>query len=144
MSLQLNQRYLKYFFHPVAESFEAGFWEAIKRRELVFQRCCQCREWLHPPRPMCHKCKSDDLEWVKSSGKGRIYSWVVFRREVNPLYTIPFEVVLVEMENEKGVRLVSNMVDCQPEEIDFDMPVELDFLDVTADQPNPVFRKAIS
>ena len=81
---------------------------------------------------------------MKSSGKGRIYSWVVFRREVNPLYTVPFEVVLVEMEDEKGVRIVSNMVDCQPEEIDFDMPVELDFLDVTADQPIPVFRKARS
>ena len=42
MALNLNQRYLKYFFEPFAESFEEGFWEAVKRRELVFQRCSQC------------------------------------------------------------------------------------------------------
>jgi uncharacterized OB-fold protein len=141
MSLQLNKRYLKYFFDPVAESFEEGFWEAIKRRELVFQRCGRCGVWLHPPRPMCHRCKSFDLRWEKSAGRGKIYSWVTFTREVNPLYVVPFEVVLVEMEGEEGVRMVSNMVDCKPEEIHIGMPVELDFVDVTPEQPLPVFRR---
>ena len=143
MALQLNQRYVKYFFEPVAESFEEGFWEHIKRRELVFQRCGQCREWLHPPRPVCHKCKSDDLHWEKSTGKGKVYSWVVFTREVNPLYVVPFEVVLVEMDDEKPVRMVANMLDTKPEEISFGMPVEVDFFDVTAEQTIPIFKKRV-
>lgn len=141
MALQLNNRYLKYFFHPVAESFEEGFWEGVKRRELVFQRCGKCREWLHPPRPMCHKCKSFDLRWEKSSGKGTIYSFVVFTREVNPLYMVPFEVVLVEMDNEKGVRLIANMLDTKPEELSIGMPVEVDFFEITPEQPIPIFKK---
>jgi len=142
MSLQLNKRYLKYFFEPFAESFEEGFWEAVKRRELVFQRCGSCGTWHHPPRPMCHKCKSYDLKWEKSTGKGKIYSWVTFTREVNPLYMVPFEVVLVEMDDEAGVRFISNMIDCKSEEIYIGMPVELDFIDVTDEQPLPVFKKA--
>ncbi len=141
MALQLNRRYVKYFFEPVAESFEEGFWEAVKRRELVFQRCGQCREWLHPPRPMCHKCKSFDLRWERSTGKGKIYSYVTFTREVNPLYVVPFEVVLVEMDDEKPVRMVANMLDSKPEELYIGMPVELDFFDVTPKQPIPIFKK---
>ena len=141
MAITLNKRYVKYFYQPVAESFEEGFWEGVKRRELVFQRCCSCEEWLHPPRPMCHKCRSYDLEWVKSTGKGRVYSWVTFTREVNPLYQVPFDVVLVEMQDEKGVRLIAN-IDCPSSEIEFDMPVEVGFMDVTEEQPLPVFRKA--
>lgn len=141
MALQLNRRYTKYFFQPVAESFEEGFWDGVKRRELVFQRCGRCKEWLHPPRPMCHHCKSFDLRWEKSSGKGKIYSWVTFTREVNPLYSVPFEVALVEMDDEKGVRLIANMLDTKPEELSIGMPVEVDFYDVTPEQPIPIFRK---
>jgi uncharacterized OB-fold protein len=141
MALQLNKRYLKYFFAPVSESFEEGFWEGIKRRELVFQRCGKCGEWLHPPRPMCHKCKSFDLRWEKSTGKGKIYSYVTFTREVNPLYVVPFEVVLVEMDDEKPVRMVANMLDTQPEELYIGMPVDLDFFDVSPTQVIPIFKK---
>lgn len=35
-----------------------GFWEGVKRHELVFQKCKQCGTWLHPPRPVCPKCRS--------------------------------------------------------------------------------------
>ena len=141
MALELNNRYLKYFYDPVAESFEEGFWEAVKQKKLVFQRCKECGEFLHPPRPMCHKCHSYDLEWVESTGKGTIYSWVVFTREVNPLYRVPFEVVLVEME-EKGVRMVSNMAEGNPEDLYKDMPVEVVFVDINDEWPLPMFRPA--
>jgi len=141
MALQLNRRYVQYFFEPVAESFEEGFWEAVKRRELVFQRCGKCREWMHPPRPMCYKCKSVDLRWEKSTGKGKIYSYVTFTREVNPLYVVPFEVVLVEMDDEKPVRMIANMLDTTPEELYIGMPVELDFYDVSEKHTIPIFKK---
>lgn len=139
MALELNKRYLKYFYDPVAESFEEGFWEAVKQKRLVFQRCTECGEFLHPPRPMCHKCHSYDLEWVESTGKGKIYTWVVFTREVNPLYRVPFEVVVVEME-EKGVRFISNMAEGNPEDLYMGMPVEVVFVDINDVWPLPMFR----
>ena len=138
MALELNKRYLKYFYEPVAESFEEGFWEAVKQKRLVFQRCTQCGEFLHPPRPMCYKCHSYDLEWVESRGKGTIHSWVVFTREVNPLYRVPFEVVLVDME--EGVRFISNMAEGKPEDLYFGMPVEVVFVDINDKWPLPMFR----
>jgi len=139
MALELNKRYLQYFYEPVAESFEDGFWQAIKQKRLVFQRCKNCKEFLHPPRPMCHKCHSYDLEWVESSGKGKVYSWVVFTREVHPLYRVPFEVVLVDME-EKGVRFISNMAEGKPEDLYFGMPVEVVFVPINDEWSLPWFR----
>jgi len=141
MALELDDKYLGYFYPPLAESFEEGFWKAIKQRKLVFQRCRDCGEWLHPPRPLCHKCRSDDLEWVESSGKGKIYSYVVFTRTVNPLYKVPYEVVLVEMDHEK-VRILSNMKDTNPDELFIGMPVEVEFVDVNGEWALPWFRKA--
>jgi uncharacterized OB-fold protein len=141
MAFELNKRYIKYFFDPVAESFEEGFWEAVKHRELRFQRCAKCQSWMHPPRPMCHKCKSYDLTWEKSTGKGKVHSWVTFTREVNPLYRVPFDIVLVDMVDEAPVRFIAG-IDCPSNEIAFGLPVEIDFMDITDKQMLPIFRKA--
>lgn len=142
MPVKYNERWMQYFFQPAAESFEEGFWDALKQRKLVFQRCKECGTWSHPPRVMCHKCRSYDMEWVESTGKGKIYSFVIFTREVHPAFKIPYEVVLVEMEDEKGIRIVSNMVDCELKDIRIDMPVEVTFVDVTDTVTLPMFKKA--
>jgi uncharacterized OB-fold protein len=142
MPVKYNERYMKYWFSPAAESFEEGFWEGIKNRKLVFQRCKDCGKWSHPPRVMCDKCKSFNMEWVESSGKGKIYSFVIFTKEVHPAFKVPYEVVLVEMDDEEGVRIVSNMVDCELDEISIGMPVEVTFKDVTEEWPLPFFKKA--
>lgn len=142
MSIEYNPKYMKHFYDPVWENFENGFWQGLKQRKLKFQKCSACGTFSHPPRVRCAKCKGEAWEWVESSGKGRIYSWTVVRQEVHPAFRVPFEVVLVEMVNEPGVRLISNLVDCGPEEVSFDMPVELCFREVTREWALPMFRKA--
>lgn len=141
MSIEYNPKYMKHFYDPVWENFEDGFWQGIKQRKLKFQKCSGCGTFSHPPRVRCPKCKGDGWEWVESSGKGRIYSWTVARQEVHPAFRVPFEIVLVEMENEPGVRIISNMIDCSPEEISFDMPVEVCFREVTKEWALPMFKK---
>ena len=116
-----------------------GFWEGIKKHELVFQRCRECGTWLHPPRPACPNCRSLEKDWVPSSGKGTVYSWVTYRESPSPRFKVPYTVVLVELE--EGVRLISNMVDVQPDEICIGMPVEVVFDDLTEELTLPKFRK---
>ncbi|RLC67716.1 MAG: nucleic acid-binding protein [Chloroflexi bacterium] len=117
-----------------------GFWEGVKRHELVLQRCKQCGTLLHPPRPMCPKCNSDEQEWVPSKGRGTIYSWVTYHKSPHPGFKPPYSVVLVELE--EGARLVSNMVDVNPEEIYMGMPVDMVFEDIAEDLTLPKFRKS--
>jgi len=116
-----------------------GFWEGIGRHELVFQRCRECGTWLHPPRPVCPKCRSLEKEWARSTGKGTVYSWVTYLESPHPSFKAPYSVVLVEMD--EGVRLVSNMVDIKPHEISIGMPVEVVFDDIAEGLTLPKFRK---
>lgn len=122
--------------HPDNEEY----WQGVKRQELVLQRCKECGNWLHPPRPMCPECRSLETEWVPSAGRGTIHSWVTYRNSPHPGFKAPYSVVLVELE--EGVRVVSNLVDVTPEEVSIGMPVEVVFDQVTEEVVLPKFRKA--
>ena len=125
---------------PTLHPDNEGFWEGVKRKELVFQRCKACGSWVHPPRPMCPRCRSVQKEWSPSSGRGTVYSWVTYAEAPHPGFRAPYSVVLVELE--EGVRLVSNLVDVKPEEISIGMPVEVVFDQVNGEIVLPKFRKA--
>ena len=124
---------------PPAAWESAGFWEGISRRELVFQRCTACGQWIHPPRPACPRCRSFEKEWACSSGRGVIHSMVIYRNSPHPAFKAPYAVVLVEMA--EGVRMVSNMVGIPPEEIRIGMPVEVVFEEAGQGLILPKFRK---
>ncbi len=132
--------------HPatwaVVYKSSTSFWEGIKEKQLLLQRCKQCSKWLHPPRPVCPKCRSRDHEWVPLTGKGSIYSWATIHESPHPAFKSPYTVVLVEMD--EGPRLVSNMIDVTPEELQIGMSVEAVFDDVAEDLTLPKFRRVTS
>jgi uncharacterized OB-fold protein len=117
-----------------------GFWEGVERQELVFQRCKDCGTWAHPPRPLCPSCHSLEKEWAPSKGKGKIHSWVTYRESPHPGFKAPYSVVLVELED--GLRLISNLVDTDPDGISIGMPVEVIFEEIAEGVTLPKFRRA--
>jgi len=112
----------------------------MKEKKIMLQKCKSCGAWLNPPRPMCPKCRSQESEWVPAKGTGRIYSWVTFNEAPHPAFKTPYEAVLVELD--EGPRLVSNMVDVRPEDLEIGMPVEVVFEEVAEDLTLPKFKKA--
>ncbi|MEZ5171283.1 MAG: Zn-ribbon domain-containing OB-fold protein [Acidimicrobiia bacterium] len=119
---------------PSIDADNKPFWDAVANHELVLQKCGACDIYYQPPRPMCAECKSmDTMEWVPSSGRGHIYSYVNFTtdRMAYPAMKVPYSVVLVELE--EGIRLVSNLMDIEPDEVEFGMPVEVVFDDISDD-----------
>lgn len=116
------------------------FWQKLQEtKKLHFQQCKSCETVLHPPRPICYKCHSFDMDWIEAPTTGVIYSYVVYHRGVHPGFELPYEVILVELDN--GQRIVSNMVDCMPEEIYIGMPVEVVVDQVFDDQAIVKFKK---
>jgi hypothetical protein len=83
---------------------------------------------------------SAEWEWTRSSGRGRIYSFGVYHRVYHQGFRndVPYVVVVVQLD--EGPRLVSNLVNCAPEELKCDMPVEVIFEDVTEDTTLYKFR----
>jgi hypothetical protein len=92
------------------------WWEACKRRELVFQRCRRCRALRHPPSPICHRCHAFEHDWQPSAGAGRVYSFTWVHHVFLPSLRdrVPYDVAVVELDDCPGVRLVSNVVDASP------------------------------
>jgi uncharacterized OB-fold protein len=127
---------------PRLEGLAGEFYAHCRRRELRFQRCGGCSAWRHVPREMCPRCGSWDWSWERSSGRGRVFTWTVVVRALHPAFTgdCPYAPVVVEME--EGVRILSHVVDCPPDALAIDMPVEVDFEERSPEVTLPVFRRA--
>ena len=127
---------------PEIDDLNREYWEGCKRRELLAQRCADCGRLRFPPQPMCPFCTSMHTEWTKLSGKGQVFSWTVCHPPVLPAFEdkSPYNVILVELD--EGIRIVSNLVDCENDQIEIGMPVEVLFEDITDDVTLPRFRRA--
>lgn len=89
------------------------FWDGTARGELLIQTCGACGVKRMPPRPMCPACRSIDVAWTKASGRGRVWSFVVPHPPLLPAYAevAPYNVILVELEDEPSIRFVGNLVE---------------------------------
>ena len=126
---------------PLMEGFSQEFYRRCQQQQLCFQRCTGCGKWRHVPRHRCGACGSWDWEWARSKGLGRVFSWTVVRRPMHPTFVeeIPYAPAIIEMD--EGVRLVSWVVDCPPDELTKGTPVEVFFDAVTPEVTLPKFRR---
>lgn len=99
------------------------FWNGLRDNKLLIQRCQGCGALRHPPRPMCPHCRSLDWATVESSGHGTVYSHVVPLEPKFPFFDYPHIVVLVELD--EGVRLVSNLCGVDPAAVTVGMEVDV-------------------
>ena len=110
---------------PQPDALTAPFWEACRRKVLEVSACEDCGHLFLPPGPCCPTCWSTQLAARPVSGRGRVFSFAVYRRTYHPATPAPYVVALVELD--EGPRLISNIVGCAPEEVAVDMPVEVRF-----------------
>lgn len=119
------------------------YWAGCKRHELLVQRCRTCGQIQWPFRTHCSNCDTltTDLEPVKASGKGTVYSYSTVYRPLTEAFAedIPYTVILVDLD-EEGARMMSSMVDCKPEDVKIGMKVEVVFEDATDEVSIPRFR----
>lgn len=116
---------------PDIEPGTQPFWEALRRHELIFQRCRSCEHEFGPYQPVCPSCLSEDLEDRKSNGRGTVYSFSVVHRAPMPAFRadIPYVVALVQLA--EGFYLATNIVGCPADQVKIGMAVEVDYLDAT-------------
>ena len=112
--------------------YERGFWEGARAGELRIQQCSTCGLYRHLPMPMCPACSSLAYDWLPVSGRGFVYSFVIVRHPVHPAIAekeqVPYNVCMIELEEQEGLRLCSNVLNVAPEDIHIDMKVRVDFL----------------
>ena len=127
---------------PVINEDTAPYWEYCRKHELRMQKCQQCGYIRFPASIVCPKCHSLEAEWTKLSGKGRVYSFIVYHQVYHPSYKddIPYAVAIIQLD--EGPRMESNITDCKMEDIKIDMPVQVYFDDITDEVTLPKFKPA--
>lgn len=124
---------------PVPDGDTQPYWDAAKEHRLMIQRCQGCQHAIFYPRSVCPHCMSDRIEWVAASGRGTIYSYTVVHRSPGQFKDdVPYVVALIDLA--EGVRLMSNVVDCAPSDVQIGAGVEVVFDDVTPEITLPKFR----
>jgi hypothetical protein len=86
-----------------------GFWELARRHELGVMMCTSCGAACHLARQRCTACGSWQTQWRSVPGRGRLYSWTVVRRQVHPYFTVPYTLVLVELDQPAGIRVLGRL-----------------------------------
>jgi uncharacterized OB-fold protein len=114
------------------------WWEMAQQGKLGVQRCGACSTLRHPPRPMCGECRSLEWDAIESSGLGTICSFTVLHHPQFPGYEYPLIIILVDLE--EGTRLTSQLVDCEPADVDFGLPVAMHMQQDSDGFRLPVFR----
>jgi hypothetical protein len=96
----------------VEDPTAAAFWEGTARSELLVQACGACGKRRMPPRPMCPACQSTAVTWEATSGRGRIWSYIVPHPPLLPAYAevAPYNAIIVELEEDPMIRFAGNLV----------------------------------
>jgi len=114
------------------------YWEGAKNHELLVRKCRVCGAYHYYPRDLCPSCFSFDVDWVRASGRGIVYSFTVCHRPARGFEEdVPYNIAIIELE--EGIRMMSTVVGCPNADIRIGMPVEVVFDDLTADVTLPRF-----
>jgi uncharacterized OB-fold protein len=114
---------------PVPDPISAFYWEGARRHQLMLQRCLTCEFFLHPPDPACVRCGSESFEHVAVTGQGTIYAFTVARQAFHKCFVpeVPYVLALVELEEQSGLRLLTNIVGAEVSALASGVPVEVVF-----------------
>lgn len=115
------------------------FWTAGADGELRLQECQGCQALIHPPAPICRYCRSHDIKVRTVSGKGTLSAFTVNHRFGFPDLPPPYVVAQVAIAEDPRVRLTTNIVGCDPEDLTLGQTVEVVFQEL-ADVWLPLFK----
>ncbi|MGC9537068.1 bifunctional MaoC family dehydratase N-terminal/OB-fold nucleic acid binding domain-containing protein [Streptomyces sp. UG1] len=123
---------------PVVNRDNAGFWEGVRRRRLLIQRCTGCGGLRHPWLPGCNACGGTDWDTVEASGEGTVYSYIVMHHPPFPAFDPPYAVGLIELA--EGVRMIGNVLGVPCDKVRIGLPVRLEFQEHDEELVLPVWR----
>jgi uncharacterized OB-fold protein len=80
------------------------------------------------------------MEWVPASGKGKVKSFTIMHRAITKAYLAEAPYVIALIELEEGPTMMSNVVQCELENVEIGMEVEVVFEDWSEEISIPKFK----
>jgi uncharacterized OB-fold protein len=125
---------------PAVDSENEHFWRGGKQGELRFLRCDDCRSYVHPPAPLCPDCLGRALTPEAVSGRATIHTFTVNHQPWIPGFDPPYVIAIVDIEEQAGLRLTTNIVGCEIDAVYIGMPVRVCFEERDDDIYLPLFE----
>ncbi|MGH3662784.1 MAG: Zn-ribbon domain-containing OB-fold protein [Micromonosporaceae bacterium] len=117
------------------------FWEGLRQGKLRLQRCDSCGHIRYPISFVCPQCLHTGHEWRDMSGRGSVFSYVVFHQIYHKAYAedVPYNVALIQLD--EGPRMFSNVVGAANDQVSVCARVKVVFDPVTDEITLPRFEK---
>ena len=112
---------------PRVTPLNEHFWRGGAEGRLQFLRCQPCSHYVHPPSPVCPLCYGKDLVVEAVSGRARVASFTLNHQPWVPAPDHPYAIAIVEIEGQSDVRLMTNIVHCDPAQVEIGMQVRVVF-----------------
>lgn len=125
---------------PADDPLHRFFWASGADGVLRMLRCTDCGYWLHPPSPRCPSCSSAAVAPQPLSGRATVYSFTVNVQQWVPDQP-PYVYAIVELAEQAGLRLTTNVVGCAPEDVRIGQSLRVAFVH-RHDVYYPVFEPA--
>jgi uncharacterized protein len=91
--------------------------------QLLIEHCDHCAHWVHPAAGTCRDCGAA-LVAKPVSGRGTVFTYTVNYHAFNPEIATPYVIALVELDEQSGLKVAANIVDCEPDSVACGMRVE--------------------
>ena len=124
---------------PEVTDQNAHFWRGGAEGELRFLRCTACKSYIHPPVPLCGECLCRDLVVEAVSGKAVLLTYTVNHHPWVPGFDPPYLIAIVELVEQPGLRLTTNLVGIEPDDVEIGMPLRVGF-EASDDVHLPLFE----
>jgi uncharacterized OB-fold protein len=127
---------------PLVDDENRHFWEGGAEGELRFLCCKACRTFVHPPTSVCPECLGRELSAQAVSGCAVVHTFTVNRHPWIPGFDPPYVVAIVELPEQEGLRLTTNVVGCEIDDVEIGMPVRVRFEELEDGAWLPLFEPA--
>ena len=112
---------------PQLTPFNDWFWRSGADGKLRIQGCGDCSALVHPPVPICPRCRGRSSAPVVVSGQATVVGFTINAQQWLPDFPPPYVVAVVALDEDPSVRLTTNIVDCPPGEVHIGQRVAVRF-----------------
>lgn len=101
---------------PSLTATDRPYWTGGAHGALLIERCASCRRWQHPPAGTCGTCGGDAAP-QPVSGVGTVFTFTVAHHQYHPDVPPPYVIAVVELAEQPDLRVPTNIVDCDPDDV---------------------------